>query len=141
MLGTIVVGTDGSGTAAIAVEHAAGLAKSSGALLVVVSAYPPPPEAAPPFADAQGYPGVTVAQGLLEDVERRYTGELSIRTVLAEGDPADVIIDAAEANVADLIVVGNKGMTGGKRFVIGSVPNTISHHSPCDVLIVHTSDR
>lgn len=140
MFGTILVGTDGSGTASIAVEQAVGLAKASGATLVVLSAYPPPSDAAPPFADAQGYPGVTVAQGLLEDIERRYADEVSLRTIIREGEPADVIIEAAETNGVDLIVLGNKGMTGAKRFVIGSVPNTVSHHSPCDILIVHTTD-
>ena len=35
-------------------------------------------------------------------------------------------------------MVGNQGMTGAKRFLLGSVPNRIAHHSPCDVLIVKT---
>ena len=51
-----------------------------------------------------------------------------------EGDPADAILDVAEENKADLVIVGNKGMTGARRFLLGSVPNKISHHSPCDVL-------
>ena len=40
---------------------------------------------------------------------------------------------------ADLIVVGNKGMTGAKRFLLGSVPNKVSHHAPCSVLIIRTT--
>src|SRR6266540_7297259 len=56
-----------------------------------------------------------------------------------EGDPADAILDVAEEHGSDLIVVGNKGMTGAKRFLLGSVPNKISHHAPCSVLIIRTS--
>ena len=61
------------------------------------------------------------------------------RTFAREGDPADAILDVAEEEKADLIVVGNKGMTGAKRFLLGSVPNKISHHAPCSVLIVRTT--
>ena len=56
-----------------------------------------------------------------------------------EGDPADAILDVAEEQEADLIVVGNKGMTGARRFLLGSVPNKISHHAPCSVLIIRTT--
>ena len=56
-----------------------------------------------------------------------------------QGDPADAILDVAEEQGADLIVVGNKGMTGAKRFLLGSVPNKVSHHAPCSVLIVRTT--
>ena len=47
-----------------------------------------------------------------------------------QGDPADAILDVAEEQEADLVVVGNKGMTGAKRFLLGSVPNKVSHHAP-----------
>jgi nucleotide-binding universal stress UspA family protein len=56
-----------------------------------------------------------------------------------QGDPADAILDVAEERQADLIVVGNKGMTGAKRFLLGSVPNKVSHHAPCSVLIIRTT--
>ena len=56
-----------------------------------------------------------------------------------QGDPADAILDVAEQTGADLIVVGNKGMTGAKRFLLGSVPNKVSHHAPCGVYIVRTT--
>ena len=45
----------------------------------------------------------------------------------------------AEEQAADLIIVGNKGMTGAKRFLLGSVPNKVSHHAPCSVLIIRTT--
>ena len=56
-----------------------------------------------------------------------------------QGDPADAILDVAEERDADLIIVGNKGMTGAKRFLLGSVPNKVSHHAPCSVLIIRTT--
>ena len=56
-----------------------------------------------------------------------------------QGDPADAILDVAEETEADLIIVGNKGMTGAKRFLLGSVPNKVSHHAPCSVLIIRTT--
>ena len=64
---------------------------------------------------------------------------LQVRTFARQGDPADAILDVAEEQHADLIVVGNKGMTGAKRFLLGSVPNRVSHHAPCSVLIIRTS--
>ena len=64
---------------------------------------------------------------------------VEVQTFAREGDPADAILDVAEERKADLIVVGNKGMTGAKRFLLGSVPNKVSHHAPCSVLIIRTT--
>ena len=51
----------------------------------------------------------------------------------------EAVLGYAESIGADLIVVGNQGMTGKRRFILGSVPNAVSHHAPCSVLIVRTS--
>jgi nucleotide-binding universal stress UspA family protein len=64
---------------------------------------------------------------------------VEVTTHPREGDPADAILDVAEERKADLIVVGNKGMTGAARFLLGSVPNKVSHHAPCGVYIVRTT--
>jgi len=64
---------------------------------------------------------------------------IEVETLPREGDPADAILDVAEEKNADLIVVGNKGMTGAKRFLLGSVPNKVSHHAPCSVMIIRTT--
>src|ERR671925_442344 len=64
---------------------------------------------------------------------------LEVASFARQGDPADAILDVAEEQRADLIVVGNKGMTGAKRFLLGSVPNKVSHHAPCSVLIIRTT--
>ena len=62
-----------------------------------------------------------------------------VTTHAREGDPADAILDVAEETGAGLVVVGNKGMTGASRFLLGSVPNKVSHHAPCGVYIVRTT--
>ncbi|MGZ4103828.1 MAG: universal stress protein [Actinomycetota bacterium] len=140
MFQRIVVGTDGSGTAATAVAHAVDLAKAGGAEIIAVSAFKTPEDVPPPFGTVDVTHTAEIGKAILKDVEKRYAGEVKLRTVLREGSPADVIIDVADEEKADLIVVGNKGMTGAKRFVLGSVPNAVSHHAPCNVLIVHTTD-
>ena len=64
---------------------------------------------------------------------------LEVDVYAQRGDPADAILDVAEERNADLIVVGNRGRTGAKRFLLGSVPNRISHYAPCAVLIIRTA--
>ena len=66
-------------------------------------------------------------------------GLQQVETFARQGDAADAILDVAEEQRSDLIVVGNRGMTGAKRFLLGSVPNKVSHHAPCSVLIVRTT--
>src|ERR671938_230868 len=110
MFGSIVVGTDGSETAGEAVRQATDLAKAVGARIHLVSA-------AEPIGEAR----------------------VEAETYARQGDPADAILDVAEEQNADLIIVGNKGMTGAKRFLLGSVPNKVSHHAPCSVLIIRTT--
>ena len=66
-------------------------------------------------------------------------GVADVETFARVGDAADAIVDVAEERSCDLIVVGNKGMTGAKRFLLGSVPNKVTHHAPCSVLIVRTT--
>ncbi|HEX9774346.1 MAG TPA: universal stress protein [Actinomycetota bacterium] len=137
----ILVGTDGSGTAASAVAHAAALAEAAGAELIVVSAYATPKETPSALAPADAPSGIDVAVGVLDDVDRRYASRVKLTTVAREAAPSDALIEVAEEQGAGVIVVGNRGMQGAKRYVIGSVPNTVSHHAPCDVLIVHTTDE
>ena len=82
----------------------------------------------------------TNSLGLLSEAARVVEDEgVTVTTFARQGDPADAILDVAEERKADLIMVGNKGMTGAKRFLLGSVPNKVSHHAPCSVLIVRTT--
>ncbi|HET9690830.1 MAG TPA: universal stress protein [Acidimicrobiales bacterium] len=147
MYRTIVVGTDGSKTATLAVARAADLAACAGAKLVVVSAYRPAPGdevtaqrtqapddvawAVTPDAAAQ-----LVLDGAKEVAERAGVGE--VRTVAVDVAPEDALLDVAERLHADAIVVGSQGMAGARRFLLGSVPNRVAHHAVCDVLIVKT---
>jgi nucleotide-binding universal stress UspA family protein len=144
----IVVGTDGSDTASRAVREAVELARVSGASLDVVSAYEPAtaPQLSP--AERLEVPGdvqyEVAGRQEVNLVLDRAAGEaervgVSVSTHAREGDPADALLDVAEETKADLLVVGNKGMTGAKRFLLGSVPNKVSHHAPCSVFIVRTT--
>ncbi len=147
MFRTIVVGTDGSDTARKAVREAVGLARSVGASVGIVSAYEPVSQARLREESRQAPQDTQWAINAREDVDAtlREASEdvdpdgIEIETFAREGDPADAILDVAEERGADLIVVGNKGMTGAKRFLLGSVPNKVSHHAPCSVLIIRTT--
>ena len=147
MFQRIVVGTDGSDTAAEAVRQAVELAKATDAKVSLVSAFEPVPSARLREESSEVPGDVAHAVGPREDVnvilegaagEARQQG-IEADTHPREGDPADAILDVAEETNADLIVVGNKGMTGARRFLLGSVPNKISHHAPCGVYIVRTT--
>jgi nucleotide-binding universal stress UspA family protein len=147
MFDRIVVGTDGSDTAAEAVRQATELARATGGKLDIVSAYEPVPQERL-REEAGEVPGdVAYAVGPREDVNvvldgaagRAREAGVEANTHPREGDPADALLDVAEEVGADLIVVGNKGMTGAKRFLLGSVPNKVSHHAPCGVYIVRTT--
>jgi nucleotide-binding universal stress UspA family protein len=146
MFSSIVVGIDGSDTAREAVRQATVLARSVGARIELVSAYEP-------VTDARLRESIAVPEDLhwiinpREDVEAtleeaaaaiRDAG-VAVEVFARQGDPADAILDVAEERGSDLIVVGNKGMTGAKRFLLGSVPNKVSHHAPCSVLIIRTA--
>jgi len=148
MFTCVVVGTDGSSTAAAAVEEAINLSAKVHARLLIVSAYEPVSElrlrderqSAPTDAQWMVSPREDVLAVLEQALEiAREGGVENVETFARQGDAADAIIDTAEEQGCDLIVVGNKGMTGAKRFLLGSVPNKISHHAPCSVLIVRTT--
>ena len=142
----MVVGTDGSDTAREAVRQAAELAGRIGAKVHLVSAYEPVPEArlrderegAPGDVEWMINPREDVSSTLEDAAQGIRDGGVVVEVHAREGDPADAILDVAEEQGADLIVVGNKGMTGAKRFLLGSVPNKVSHHAPCSVMIIRT---
>jgi len=141
----MVVGTDGSESASMAVRHAAELAASFGAELVAVTAFAPSHalDAAREQAPEEIRWRITDIGAAEEHAEeaRRIADEAGVkRTRLraSDGDAATVLINVAEDVGADCIVVGSRGMSSASRFVLGNVPNGVSHHAPCDVLIVHT---
>ena len=147
MFTRIVVGTDGSDTAAQAVNQAAELAKLTGATLSLVSAYQPASGRRVEAEQAEAPADVQYEIGPREDVNLILDGAaadakqqgVEVQTHPVEADPADAILNVAEETKADLIVVGNKGMTGARRYLLGSVPNNVSHHATSSVLIVRTT--
>jgi nucleotide-binding universal stress UspA family protein len=147
LFGSIVVGTDGSETATEAVRQATELAKAVGATIHLVSAYEPVGNQRLREEQQQVPEDMSWMVNQREDVDATLKeaaegiGEagVPVDTYARQGDPADAILDVAEEKDADLIVVGNKGMTGAKRFLLGSVPNKVSHHAPCSVMIIRTT--
>ena len=144
MYSKIVVGTDGSDTASGAVSQAIKLAKLCGATVHLVTGYKTaaamtamaPETVAYLPSDAEVRKG---ADAILERAaEQVRNAGLQVETHATPGAGAEAIIQVAEGQSADLIVVGSRGMKGARR-LLGSVPNNVAHHAPCAVLIVQTS--
>ena len=120
----IIVGTDGSETAGRAVARAVSVAATCGARLTIMTAAKP----------AKGQRVVDAARAAHK------TSGVEIDTAVVDDDPVSAIIDTARSGGYDLVVVGNKGMTGVSRyFRLGGVPNKLSHHLPSSLLIVRTT--
>jgi nucleotide-binding universal stress UspA family protein len=146
MFETIVVGTDGSETAEEAVRQATALARTCGdrTRIHLVTAYKPietmivAPEVIP-----SGLTGVVDPRGearlVADEAADKVRAEgVDCETYVWPGDAASAILDVATSSKADVIVVGSRGMSGAARFLLGSVPNRVSHHAPCNVMIVRT---
>ncbi|MGH9123006.1 MAG: universal stress protein [Acidimicrobiales bacterium] len=143
MYKNIVVGTDGSDRAAVAVGHALSIAKMTEATLHVVHAVPRT-SLTTEFVDGAGASmshadvrddGALICSRVVAKAGRE---GVTVESHNVDGDPADVLVTVARDVNADLIVIGNKGMSGVRRFVLGSVPNKVSHHAPCSLLVVDT---
>jgi nucleotide-binding universal stress UspA family protein len=140
----IVVGTDGSDTARLAIEEAARISKALGAELHVVSAFEPvrgarisgAPDAAAkiwsPLPDSE-------VEEILSDAATKLKGQgMAVKTHAIQRQPADALLEVAADVGATMIVVGSKGMHGVERLKLGNVPNQVSHKARCNVLIVST---
>ena len=119
----ILVATDRSQSADRAVRWAAEMAERYEAELLVLQVVAERAAAVLPeleqFAESLG------ARALVETAE----------------DPSDGIVRAAAQEKADVLVVGNVGMSGRREFLLGNVPNRVSHNAPCTVVIVDTSSQ
>ena len=142
-MNAIVVGTDGSPGAEAAVQKVIELASGSGATIHVVCAYP--------GRSALERIGVSARQesadlrGVGADVTARAERRLeqagfAVDKHVREGDPAHTIIAVATERDAELIVVGARGHTGLRHFMLGSVSTKLAHHAPCSLLIVREAD-
>lgn len=120
----ILVGTDGSSTAARAVDRAVEVASTSGASLTIFS-----------VGESRRAKQVVAAER-----DRHAASGVELETLVSEGDPVSALLDTARDGAYDLLVLGNRGMTGVARFLrLGAVPNKVVHHLPCSLLIVKTT--
>jgi nucleotide-binding universal stress UspA family protein len=141
MLSTIAVGTDGSATAAKAVEAAAEIAKRFDAKLVLLSASQNARQAVSLGGQSEELQWATNPDARMREMLQRTEQDLADQRIdctslIEEGEPADVLIRLAEQCKADLLVIGNRGM---HRRVLGSVPNSVTHKAPCSVYVVKTT--
>jgi nucleotide-binding universal stress UspA family protein len=139
MISTVAVGTDGSATAARAVEVAADMARRYGARLALLSAFDPGDE---PAGDGDveaawdRSSSARVREILSRTEQELRESGLEVKVHADAGDPAQVLVRLAAECDADVLVIGNRGM---HRRVLGSVPNTVTHRAPCSVLVVKTT--
>ncbi len=143
---TVVVGSDGSATAELAVKNAAEIAAEHGARLIIVTAYSPRGnELARQSTIPEDVRWAVAEVNQAEERVRagvRLAAEVGVTRTVTQavaGSPADVLLDAAESFGADLLVVGSQGLTPIAHSVLGSVAASVAHHAPCDILIVHTT--
>jgi nucleotide-binding universal stress UspA family protein len=140
---SIVVGTDGSDSAKVAVKEAVRLAAALGADLHLVSAFRPIRGAhvsGDTAHEFQTLPDSKVESTLSEAAASARTHELGVTTHAVEREPVDALLNVADEVSATYIVVGSKGMHGARRLTLGNVPNQVSHRARCNVLIVATDD-
>jgi nucleotide-binding universal stress UspA family protein len=140
----IVVAVDGSESSNKVYDMAAQLAKlSNGKLIIVHVVTPPLPVGGLFYTDVSSIDKLRVdleeaGRRLLQNYSEKAINDykITVETTLAQGYPPNAIIREAEAKGADLIVVGSRGFSGAKQFFIGSVPNSVLHHSSIPVLLV-----
>jgi nucleotide-binding universal stress UspA family protein len=137
---SIVVGTDGSPNAEAAVRRAAKLAKSEGDRVHLVAAYSDRSsfsEAISSSAKREPVDLRNVAESVLARAEAELEAQgIEVVTHARAGEPAHVLLEIAEEQGADLIVVGARGLTSFQRFLLGSVSGKLAHHASCSLLIV-----
>jgi nucleotide-binding universal stress UspA family protein len=146
---TIVVGTDGSDSSLRAVDRAASIAADHDSTLIVATAHPPPREehggwSVPPGSThGQDYRVVGSAPiyGILQDARERAhkAGAKNVQEKSIVGAPISALVHLAEEVDADLLVVGNVGLSSVAGRLLGSVPSEVSRKARTDVLIVHTT--
>ena len=143
----VVVGTDGSESSYRAVDRAAQLAADASADLVIACAYvPADPRSVSQAADQLGEDAYQIrGDNPAEDIVRSArdralkAGATQIETRTVKGAPVESLIKLADEVGADLLVVGNKGLSSLTGRLLGSVPADAARRATCDVLIIHTT--
>src|ERR1700752_109972 len=141
---TVVVGPDGSDSSLRAVDRAGSIAAGSNARLIVASAYLPHPDdhrAQDALKeDAYQVTGGGPVYSVLHEAENRAVaaGATNVEQRAIAGAPVEALVDLVREVGADLLVVGNVGLSGFAGRLLGSVPADVARKSKSDVLIVHT---
>ena len=136
MFRKILAGTDGSDSATLALDHAVHLAERLDADLTILTAHRRPDPSV-----TSGSTEAVIAGALLRDVEAAYGGRVTLETRMAAGDAAGALLDFAQMEGHDLVVVGNRGISLGGALQPGSVPERVSRRAPAAVLVVDTVGR
>ena len=130
----ILVATDRSETASRAVAWAAEMASRYEAELFVLQVIVPGMDPGP-----QESAQVSYAMKDLELYAEQLAGPRGRARVVVDEDPSAAIVETAEDEGVDVVVVGNAGMSGRKEFLLGNVPNRVSHNARCTVIIVNST--
>jgi nucleotide-binding universal stress UspA family protein len=134
----VLVATDRSETAERAVAFAAELASRYEAELVLLQVIVP--VGGPGFAGGASASSEAAHAAVMLDMRaEELAGERGRARVVVDDDPAAAIIETAEEELADVVVVGNAGMTGRKEFLLANIPNRVSHNAHCTVVIVNST--
>ncbi len=134
-----MVATDRSQSADFTVAWAADMAERYDAELVVIQVIVPEN----PVATQAGAAETTRAAYATEDLKllaQEMAGGRGRAKVTVAENASDAIVAAAEEEEVDVLVVGNVGMSGRKEFLLGNVPNRVSHNARCTVVIVNSAE-
>jgi nucleotide-binding universal stress UspA family protein len=139
----LLLAFDGSPDAALALEHAVGLAQVFHARLAIVAVNPPVPAfawQAPGGSRAMHDAAQAELERELREAADAVPDDISLTTRLLDGDPAREILRAAREGEHDLIVMGSRGRGRVSTALLGSVSNHVMHESPVPVIVVHRPD-
>jgi nucleotide-binding universal stress UspA family protein len=137
----ILLASDGSECALRAATAAATLASKFEACLILLNVFEPFPSIGP-YRDTQSIhtddPFVAEQQQRAISLTGRVVDEMDVscRHRCEVGHPAAEILRVAEESGCDLIVLGSRGLSNVKAFLLGSVSDRVAHHAHCPVLIV-----
>src|SRR5437899_3902979 len=134
-----MVATDRSASASRAVNWASAMAERYQAKLLLLQVLVPEQQPGTEAGAAEATRASYATQELSE-IAQRIAGPRGQARVIVDTDPSRAIVQAAEEEAVDVVVVGNVGMSGRKEFLLGNVPNRVSHNARCTVIIVNTAD-
>ncbi|MBS7649869.1 MAG: universal stress protein [Candidatus Bathyarchaeia archaeon] len=137
MMKKLLVPVDGSESSNMAVKYACEIAHKFGSEITLLCVIPPPIVLGVEAGVIDYRPLEESGRTVIEKAKRMVeSAGLSASTRLETGQVADIIVNIAKEEKTDLIIIGSRGLSGVKRFLLGSVSNRVSHHAPCPVLIV-----